>query len=69
LISPKKECKELDNIVIQVNEQKTELNTMQETAVPSHLVKLAGFKLPVAPLPVIAMGKLKLYTFINMQKC
>ena len=41
----------------QVNDQKTELNTLTETVVSSHLVKLAGFKLPVAPPPVIATGK------------
>lgn len=42
----------------QVNDQKTELNTVTETVVSSHLVKLAGFKLPVAPPPpVIATGK------------
>ena len=35
---------------------------MQETAVPSHVVKLAGFKLPVAPLPVMPIGNIATYT-------
>lgn len=51
LISPRKDCKNLEDIVTQVNDQKTELNTVTETVMPSHLVKLAGIKLPVAPPP------------------
>lgn len=57
LISPKKDCKELEDIVSLVNDQKTELNTMAETATPSHLVKLAGFKLPIAPPPPVVLGR------------
>lgn len=57
MISPKKDCKELEDIVTLVNDQKTELNTIAETAIPSHLVKLAGFRLPVAPPLAVVTGK------------
>jgi hypothetical protein len=51
LISPEKDCRDLEEIVTQVNDQKTELNIVAETIVPSHVVKLAGIKLPLAPPP------------------
>lgn len=41
----------MEEVVDRVNEQKTEMNVVNETVVPSHFVKLAGFKLPVAPPP------------------
>lgn len=41
----------MESIVRKVNDQDTEINTIKETVLPSHLVQLAGFKLPVTATP------------------
>lgn len=47
----------LEDIVSKVNEPKIELNTIAETVTPSHLVKLAGFKLPITLTAAASIGK------------
>lgn len=56
-------------IRVQVNDKKIELHTVANTVSPSHMVKLAGFKLPEKPVqqptPEISkQGAFDLYWFM-----
>ncbi|KAI8394137.1 mediator complex subunit 25 von Willebrand factor type A-domain-containing protein [Radiomyces spectabilis] len=51
LITPRKGYKELEDLVTEVNKQKTEIHTVSDPVAATHVVKLAGFTLPPKQIP------------------